>query len=174
MNNVIEALKHRRSIRKYKSDPISEELLNQIVEAGEYAASGKGQQAVITLTITNKELRDELIEMLKSDNVIASENAYQMAKWNPYDQNGQSPFFDPKWMFGIEEGFDLVIGNPPYRRLQDNGGELANKYMSYGYETFDGNGDIYCLFYERGWQLLKKEAHLCFITSNKWMRAGYG
>lgn len=122
----------------------------------------------------DKELRDELIEMLKSDNVIASENAYQMAKWNPYDQNGQSPFFDPKWMFGIEEGFDLVIGNPPYRRLQDNGGELANKYMSYGYETFDGNGDIYCLFYERGWQLLKKEAHLCFITSNKWMRAGYG
>lgn len=60
MNNVIEALKHRRSIRKYKSDPVSEELLNQIVEAGEYAASGKGQQAVITLTITNKELRDEL------------------------------------------------------------------------------------------------------------------
>lgn len=122
----------------------------------------------------DKELRDELIEMLKSDNVIASENAYQMAKWNPYDQNGQSPFFDPKWMFGIEEGFDLVIGNPPYRRLQDNGGELANKYMSYGYKTFDRNGDIYCLFYERGWQLLKKEAHLCFITSNKWMRAGYG
>ena len=122
----------------------------------------------------DKELRDELIEMLKSDNVIASENAYQMAKWNPYDQNGQSPFFDPKWMFGIEEGFDLVIGNPPYRRLQDNGGELANKYTSYGYETFDRNGDIYCLFYERGWQLLKKEAHLCFITSNKWMRAGYG
>ena len=122
----------------------------------------------------DKELRDELIEMLKSDNVIASENAYQMAKWNPYDQNGQSPFFDPKWMFGIEEGFDLVIGNPPYRRLQDNGGELAIKYTSYGYETFDRNGDIYCLFYERGWQLLKKEAHLCFITSNKWMRAGYG
>ncbi len=122
----------------------------------------------------DKELRDELIEMLKSDNVIASENAYQMAKWNPYDQNGHSPFFDPKWMFGIEDGFDLVIGNPPYRRLQDNGGELANKYTSCGYETFDRNGDIYCLFYERGWQLLKKEAHLCFITSNKWMRAGYG
>jgi nitroreductase len=60
MNNVIEALKHRRSIRKYKSDEVSEDLLNQIVEAGEYAASGKGQQAVITLTITNKELRDEL------------------------------------------------------------------------------------------------------------------
>ena len=122
----------------------------------------------------DKELRDELIEMLKSDNVIASENAYQMAKWNPYDQNGQSPFFDPKWMFGIEDGFDLIIGNPPYRRLQDNAGELANKYATCGFDTFDRNGDIYCLFYERGWQLLKKDGHLCFITSNKWMRAGYG
>ncbi|EJW94019.1 type IIS restriction enzyme R and M protein, partial [gut metagenome] len=33
---------------------------------------------------------------------------------------------------------------------------------------------MYCLFYERGWQLLKKNGHLCYITSNKWMRAGYG
>lgn len=60
--DIIEALKHRRSIRKYKSDEVSEDLLNQIVEAGEYAASGKGQQPVITLTITNKELRDQLAE----------------------------------------------------------------------------------------------------------------
>ena len=40
--------------------------------------------------------------------------------------------------------------------------------------TFARTGDIYCLFYERGWQLLKKNGHLCYITSNKWMRAGYG
>ncbi len=122
----------------------------------------------------DKQLRDELIEMLKSDNVIASENAYQMAKWNPYDQNGQSPFFDPKWMFGIEDGFDIVIGNPPYRRLSENGGELANLYAPCRYETFDRSGDIYCLFYERGKNLLKKGGSLCYITSNKWMRSGYG
>lgn len=122
----------------------------------------------------DQQLREELIEMLKSDNVIASENAYQMAKWNPYDQNGQSPFFDPKWMFGIEDGFDIVIGNPPYRSLSDNKGELAKIYGHCSYKTFDSEGDIYCLFYERGNQLLKKEGFLCYITSNKWMRAGYG
>lgn len=122
----------------------------------------------------DKQLRDELIEMLKSDNIIASESAYQMAMWNPYDQNGKSPFFDPKWMFGIEDGFDVVLGNPPYRRLQDNHGELADLYCNCGYETFNRNGDIYCLFYERGNNLLKNNGHLCYITSNKWMRTGYG
>lgn len=43
-----------------------------------------------------------------------------------------------------------------------------------GFESFASTGDIYCLFYEKGWQLLKNRGHLCFITSNKWMRAGYG
>ena len=71
-------------------------------------------------------------------------------------------------------GFDIVIGNPPYIQLQDNGGSLAKLYERGGYETFARTGDIYCLFYERGWQLLKQGGHLCFITSNKWMRAGYG
>ena len=42
------------------------------------------------------------------------------------------------------------------------------------YKTFAKTGDIYCLFYERGYQLLKPNGHLCYITSNKWMRAGYG
>ena len=42
------------------------------------------------------------------------------------------------------------------------------------FSAFAKTGDIYCLFYEKGWSLLKPNAHLCFITSNKWMRAGYG
>ena len=71
-------------------------------------------------------------------------------------------------------GFDIVIGNPPYIQLQSNGGALGELYAPCGYETFVRTGDIYSLFYERGWQLLKEHGHLCFITSNKWMRAGYG
>ena len=81
---------------------------------------------------------------------------------------------DPAWMFGVNDGFDIVIGNPPYIQLQNNGGELAKLYEPCGYKTFAKTGDIYCLFYERGYQLLKPNGHLCYITSNKWMRAGYG
>lgn len=79
-------------------------------------------------------------------------------------------------VFNNEEkkGFDIVIGNPPYIQLQNNGGELAKLYEGCHFKTFAKTGDIYCLFYEKGWQLLCPQGHLCFITSNKWMRAGYG
>ena len=57
MNEVIKAMKERRSIRKFKAD------LEQIVEAGLYAANGRGRQAVITIAVTDKELRDKLSEV---------------------------------------------------------------------------------------------------------------
>lgn len=98
----------------------------------------------------------------------------QVTDWNPYDQNSVSPFLDIEWMFGVTDGFDIVIGNPPYRQLQDNKGELAKLYEPCDYKTFNRSGDIYELFYERGNQLLKDEGALCYITSNKWMRAAYG
>ena len=63
MNTFIEAMKARRSIRKYKQDEVSREDLNQIIEAGLYAASGKGMQSSIVVAVTNKELRDKLSEM---------------------------------------------------------------------------------------------------------------
>ena len=119
-------------------------------------------------------LREKLAKLLSDDDNFAPEDAKQLAAWNPYDQNAVSPFFDPEWMFGVVGGFDIVIGNPPYIQLQNNGGELAQQYEGCGYSTFARTGDIYCLFYERGWQLLKKNGYLCYITSNKWMRAGYG
>ena len=71
-------------------------------------------------------------------------------------------------------GFDIVIGNPPYIQLQANKGILADLYTGKNYKTFVRTGDIYSLFYEQGWNILKNCGILCFITSNKWMRAGYG
>ncbi|MFC2412115.1 MAG: Eco57I restriction-modification methylase domain-containing protein [Bacteroides sp.] len=71
-------------------------------------------------------------------------------------------------------GFDLVLGNPPYIHLQSLPPRLKEALQHQGYTTHDGNGDIYCLFYELGWQLLKEGGYLCYITSNKWMRAAYG
>jgi hypothetical protein len=77
-------------------------------------------------------------------------------------------------MFGVYNGFDIVIGNPPYEQLQKEGGKLANLYQNCNYQTFERTGDIYALFYERGIEILKPGGHLCYISSNKWMRAAYG
>lgn len=60
MNEVIKAMKERRSIRKFKAEMPSKADLEQIVEAGLYAANGRGRQAVITIAVTDKELRDKL------------------------------------------------------------------------------------------------------------------
>lgn len=122
----------------------------------------------------DKKLREELARLLEDNKMFAPENARQLASWNPYGQNAVSSFFDSEWMFGKTDGFDIVIGNPPYIQLQKNGGELGKMYEHCGYKTFAYTGDIYSLFYERGSQLLKTGGHLCFITSNKWMRADYG
>ncbi|WP_216359269.1 Eco57I restriction-modification methylase domain-containing protein [Pedobacter sp. AJM] len=113
-------------------------------------------------------------EQNKAVNVVAEKEIETIAKWNPYDQNSSSPFFDLEWMFGLDNGFDLVIGNPPYVQLQKNEGKLSKMLENLGYKTFVKTGDIYSIFYERGWQLLRNKGFLCFITSNKWMRAGYG
>ena len=135
----------------------------------------------------NKEKRDAidrdirrfqmLIDKEKTKDVNVDEKtsiARKLSSWISSDLNATADFFDPEWMFAIKGGFDIVIGNPPYIQLQGDGGKLANQYQNEGFVTFERTGDIYCLFYERGWQLLKENGHLCFITSNKWMRAGYG
>lgn len=63
MNEVIKAMKERRSIRKFKAEMPPKADLEQIVEAGLYAANGRGRQAVITIAVTDKELRDKLSEV---------------------------------------------------------------------------------------------------------------
>ena len=60
MNEVLKAIKERRSIRAFKPDAVPAELIDQIIEAGLYAASGRNHQGSIILAVTNKELRDRL------------------------------------------------------------------------------------------------------------------
>ena len=102
------------------------------------------------------------------------EDASKIAGWKPYDQNAKADWFDPEWMFNLTDGFDVVIGNPPYIQLQKDGGRLGRLYEPCNFDSFTKTGDIYCLFYEKANQLLKSAGHVCFITSNKWMRAAYG
>ena len=63
MSEALENIKTRRSIRKYKPDMVPQEILDKIIEAGLYAASGMGQQNTIIVQVTNKELRDKISKM---------------------------------------------------------------------------------------------------------------
>ena len=63
MSDVLETIKSRRSIRKYKRDMVPQDKLGKIIEAGTYAATGMGKQSPIIIAVTNKELRDKLSAM---------------------------------------------------------------------------------------------------------------
>ena len=88
-------------------------------------------------------------------------------------------FYENKYFFPeVSEGFHAVIGNPPYVQLQKLDApmkaELEAEAVASHYATYTRTGDLYQLFYERGASLLRPNGHLCYITSNKWMRAAYG
>ena len=63
MNDIIKAMKERRSIRKFKSDMPDKKDIELIIEAGLYAANGRGMQSTVTIAVTDKEMRDKLSEV---------------------------------------------------------------------------------------------------------------
>ena len=122
----------------------------------------------------DEKLRDRLARELEGLD-FGHDDAQAIARWDPYDQNARTDWFDPEWMFGIIDGFDVVIGNPPYIQLQKDRGRAGARYRDAGYETFASTGDVYQLFYERGCGLLGTGAGvLAYITSNSWLKAEYG
>ena len=117
-------------------------------------------------------LRDKLAGELELSG-FSTEKAHQLVHWNPFDQNAAADFFDPEWMFQLAEGFDITIGNPPYV----NSGairEIKPKLRKSFGNFFDGNADLFTYFYRRGFDLLCPRGVLAYISSNKFMRTGYG
>lgn len=96
----------------------------------------------------------------------------QIGSWNPFSYE-TAHWFDPFWMFGIDDGFDIVIANPPYVR-QEKIKDQKEDLKKQGYKTFDSIADLYVYFYERGFELLREKGILCYISSNKFLRARYG
>ena len=117
------------------------------------------------------DLRLEIANMLEDCGAVGNAEAQQLASWDMFDQNVSSPFFDPEWMFDVKEGFDIVIGNPPYVQLQANSKELAKLYAPLKYETYFSTGDVYCLFFEKAHNLLSNKGILAYINPNTWLQS---
>ena len=71
-------------------------------------------------------------------------------------------------------GFDIVIGNPPYFGISTMEKDLQSALAKSNYQTFSKGSDIYCLFYEKGFEILKENAPINFITSNRFCFTNYG
>jgi adenine-specific DNA-methyltransferase len=112
----------------------------------------------------DKKLRQEIAKMLESDGWQTSV-AKQIVAFDPYDQNTFAPWFDPEWMFGLTTGFDIVIGNPPYK-VESKTDQI--KYKSY---STINCGDLYAYFFEKSIKgLLKPNGALSFITASLFIK----
>ncbi|MCC7316970.1 MAG: Eco57I restriction-modification methylase domain-containing protein [Bacteroidales bacterium] len=120
----------------------------------------KSKERKITWRKKDKELREKLSMVLKSQG-LPLDAAEKLAKWDPYDQNASSPFFDSEWMFGMKIGFSIVIGNPPYINTKSGIQSEFKEYYKEEYNTAVGQFDLFSLFIE---QSLRHTKILSFIV----------
>jgi adenine-specific DNA-methyltransferase len=94
--------------------------------------------------------------------------------FNPFDfEAAPCSWFDPWWMFGVKDGFDIVIGNPPYINVENL--ELSTKkHLFENYKTCKGRTDIYVAFIERTLQILKQKGVFTFIIPYPFTNQNYG
>lgn len=137
--------------------------------------SAQSREEKTRLRKQDDKLRQKILAALEKLG-FGSDEERRRVEWNPYDHHAVAGFFEPLTMFGprLQHGFDVVIGNPPYVQIQKFDAAQKQAWQTQSYKTYAATGDIYCLFYERGVRLLKEGGQLSYITSNKWMRAGYG
>ncbi|MBU4485308.1 MAG: Eco57I restriction-modification methylase domain-containing protein, partial [Candidatus Delongbacteria bacterium] len=154
------------------NDPKHKRLERLEGELYEKYTSNKLLSVSLTDKEKAKEEKDKLklqadIEKLKSEIKEIKESAIYR---NAFEWRFEFPeVLDEKGSF---IGFDVVIGNPPYFQIQKL--DVNINSVKGNYKTYEQMGDIYVLFYERGYNILSKKGILNFITSNKWLRANYG
>ena len=122
--------------------------------------------------IVNK-LRQEIADMLYANGAVGNAETRQLASWDMFDQNASSSFFDLDWMFGVKDGFDIVIGNPPYVFARDSKNKgLTDEIKAYYYKTFKlakYQLNLYHLFIEKAIALLINNGVFAFIVPNNWL-----
>ena len=112
----------------------------------------------------DKRLRRALAAELRHIGMPA-DDADKVADWDPYDQNASADWFDPEWMFGITDGFDVVIGNPPYAK----GERLNTTLRKHLRENYGWAGDLYDYFIFAGFNLVSEKGIFSYIANDSYV-----
>ena len=110
-------------------------------------------------------LRAEISELLRADG-FPRETTEKLANWNPYDQNASADFFDPEWMFGLREGFDIVTGNPPYGRILS---AQQENLVAEAFPIFRATKDTFVAFVFTGLRLAGNGGTVSYIVPTAWL-----
>lgn len=162
--------------RDERADRKRDSLKNSLIEyrqlVQEYK-TGKSQSSKMMLRHKIASLKSRMVE----DGQIEMFDEYKGTAGDTIDFSNSL-----EWMFEFPEilddegrftGFDAIIGNPPYVQLQSMG-EMSDVYSKRDYSCYNKSADLYCLFVERAYSLLKKNGYFSFIMPNKWMLVDYG
>jgi hypothetical protein len=136
-----------------------------------FAIQRRDQKLAIQKKIKN--LREELGRLL-AESLGSSKKAKHIADWDPFDPQAVADFFDPHWMFGrsLGEGFDIVIGNPPYLKERDNKHifDIITR-TPWGEKYHEGKMDYWYFFLHRALDITKSKGIVTFITSRYWLNS---
>ena len=159
--------------------PKLESLLGARPEpAALFAEFAAPKQQPVGLTFdANEKARKELDGLIEREKkrtsiptTVVDAIAESLASWDPYDQNTSASFSDPEWMFNVRDGFDIVIGNPPYVHGKSGVFSTAEKaYFKRNYQSAEYQMDTYVLFMERSLRMLAESGDCALIIPNTFL-----
>jgi adenine-specific DNA-methyltransferase len=150
-----------------------EKLETELFKIREELFYANSRQKKLKLQEQEKKIREQLKQVLCTIG-LSAETTGKIANWDPFNQHQSADWFAPEWMFGIKDGFNIVIGNPPYIRQEMLDSDYKTKLKENYPKVFTGTADLLVYFFAVAHRYLCSNGTLALITSNKWLRAGYG
>lgn len=179
--NTLLSLPHDSDVKKNVSaNQMSifenQEHIDQLKAVREEYFSANDAETKNELKLAFSEIQKSMFQEALNNNKMASALYQALFQWEPFN-NTVTDWFDSDWMFGIKDGFDIIIANPPYidsENMMNSGMGGLRDYISNKYKYCKGNWDIYIAFFERSFNLLNETGSLIFITPDKWISRPFG
>ena len=115
------------------------------------------------LRLRMEDARTQMALVMEKNGFIGGKGYEQLTSWDMFDQNASASFFDPEWMFGVKDGFDIVIANPPYKIVASDD-EFKPFYDTHYSVAHGGKRNLYHLFFEKAIKCMVTNGALSFIT----------
>lgn len=151
-----------------------EDHISQLKAVREEYFSTNDAESKNELKLAFSEIQKAMFQEALDNRKIASARYQALFQWAPFN-NKPTDWFDPEWMFGVKDGFDIVIGNPPYIDSETMVKVMPDKRDLYAqkYSCAKGNWDIYVVFIEKGINLARNKGIVTYIIPNKLVAAPY-
>lgn len=148
-------------------DEIYKEAAGKLKDTGRQLFYATQKKAKKKLQDGYTEQYREFTDRMHDAGIVDQAGRDNLLKWYPFDQNLHAPFFNPEIMFGLKDGFDIVIGNPPYVQIKK--GIYSVEDYPYAEGKDPGKQNLYKMFVELGYNMAKPDGVVCLIVQSSLM-----